>query len=42
MLANICRTAEILKAAAQLMDFALIRMIAAGSVAEARGTLHVR
>jgi hypothetical protein len=36
LLANICRTAEIQKVTAQFMDFALIRMIAAASVAEAR------
>jgi len=42
MLANICRTTEILKVAAQFMDFALARRIAAGSVAEAGATLRVK
>lgn len=42
MMANICRTAELLKIAASFMDLSLIRLIAAGSVAEARGTLRVR
>jgi hypothetical protein len=39
MMANICRTAEILKFAGQFMDLALIRLVAAATAVEARGTL---